>query len=94
MKRRYILKNKRRFATVLILFSLIVFSAGLIVTAGAASNQENNYNIFEVSHGDTLWEIALAHSNNSDIRAYIYEIKTINHLDGDDIYAGQELYLP
>lgn len=94
MKRKYVLKNKRRFATIVMLFSLVVIFSGMIVHAGAASQAQDVNQVVQVSKGDTLWEIASCYSDNTDPRAYIYEIKEINHLDSDNIYAGQELYLP
>lgn len=94
MKRRYRLKNKRRFATLIIAFVLISVFTGFVVSAGASSPVVNDYEIFKVTKGDTLWEIASAYSRNSDIREYIYDIKKLNKLDGDIIYAGQVLLLP
>lgn len=94
MKRKYVLKNKRRFAVIVMLFSLITIFTGLMVNAGAVSQTQNANNIIYVVQGDTLWEIALDYAQNSDPRLYIYEIKKLNRLEGDKIIAGQELLLP
>lgn len=94
MKRRYVLKNKRRFAAIVMLFSLITVFTGLIVNAGAASEVQEVHETIYVEKGDTLWEIASEYNKHSDIRAYIYDIKELNQLSGDDIYAGQMLLLP
>lgn len=94
MRKRYVLKNKKRFASIVMLFTLVVVFTGLIVTAGASSQEQGAYDVFVVSHGDTLWEIASTFGEGTDPRAYIYEIKALNQMEGDDIYTGQELFLP
>ncbi|NLL96396.1 MAG: LysM peptidoglycan-binding domain-containing protein [Clostridiaceae bacterium] len=67
---------------------------GFIVNAGASSPQVYDHQVIKVAKGDTLWEIASIYSRNSDIREYIYNIKKLNDLSGDTIYAGQVLLLP
>ncbi|NLL67251.1 MAG: LysM peptidoglycan-binding domain-containing protein [Clostridiaceae bacterium] len=94
MKKRYRLKNKRRFAAFLVIFISISVFTGMIVSAGASSRVKDEHEIIKVKSGDSLWEIALANSDNKDIREYIYDIKELNHLDSDVIYAGQILMLP
>ncbi|NLM76032.1 MAG: LysM peptidoglycan-binding domain-containing protein [Clostridiaceae bacterium] len=95
MKRRYVLKNKKRFITMILLLIVISFFTGLIVSAGAESEIINrDYKTIKVEKGDTLWEIAVKHGQNMDPRAYIYEIKKVNNLGNSFIYAGQELLLP
>ncbi len=94
MRRRYRLKNKRRFATLIIVFVLMSVFTGFVVSAGASSPVVNDYEVFKVTKGDTLWEIATDYSQNYDIREYIYNIKKLNNLNGDTIYAGQVLLLP
>lgn len=47
-----------------------------------------------VEEGDTLWNIALVYSNNSDYKSYIKEVISINHLLSDDIKAGDSLVIP
>jgi len=97
MKKRYVLKNKRRFVTMLILLVAVSVSAGLIVTAGADTELQSdgsNYRKIKIEKGDTLWEIAIKHGQNKDPRVYIHEIKKLNNLESSNIYAGQELLLP
>ena len=50
----------------------------------------------EVKNGDTLWSIASKSvQSNVDIREYIYEIKTMNHLnDVGELQPGTVLTLP
>lgn len=94
MKKRYVLKNKRRFATIIIMFVLITVFMGMVVSAGASSPAKIDFDKVKVKQGDTLWEIALKHSPKKDVREYIYDIKKLNNLDGDDIYTGQILLIP
>lgn len=72
---------------------LTVFT-GMIANAGATSNIKQEYEVVKVKSGDSLWKIAAANNNNKDIREYIYNIKKLNNLKSDVIYAGQTLLLP
>jgi hypothetical protein len=94
MKKRYRLKNKRRFAAFIVLFVMITVFTGMIVNAGATSSVRHVHKVVKVKSGDSLWKIASANNENKDIREYIYNIKEINQLDSDVIYAGQVLLLP
>jgi N-acetylmuramoyl-L-alanine amidase CwlA len=49
------------------------------------------YEIYTVVKGDSLWKIAAAKLGNG---ARYKEIKTLNGLSGDTIYAGQKLKIP
>lgn len=94
-KRRYRLKNKRRFATFIVLFVMMAVFTGMIVNAGATSRvKQEYYDIIKVKSGDSLWKIASTNTDSKDIREYIYEVKEINRLDSDVIYVGQTLMLP
>jgi hypothetical protein len=46
-----------------------------------------------VQPGDTLWSIAERVSPNADPRDVVGSIKTLNHLTGADLVAGQTLRL-
>ena len=92
MKKRYVLKNKKRFYTFLTIIILLICSLVFSGTVYGYKNRE--YRVIQVKHGDTLWEIAQNFSNDSDIRKYIYDIKVLNKLSGSEIYAGTELILP
>ena len=94
MRRRYVLKNKRRFAATLAVFTILAVFTALMVDADAASGEKDIYDIVRVEKGDTLWEIAEEHYPDSDPRIYIYKIKKMNNLTGNVIFAGQELMLP
>ncbi len=93
MRKRYYLKNKKRFATVLFVVFLMIFAAGSI-TAASAGNFQTKKEIIIVRPGDTLWEIAAQYSNDVEIRKYIYHIRKLNDLESATIYAGQRIRLP
>lgn len=92
MKKRYILKNKRKFITFLTIVILVAFTAAYATTA--YGYKEPSYKLIEVRSGDTLWGIAKQFNKNSDIREFIYEIKKINNLTSSDIYAGNIIKVP
>lgn len=54
------------------------------------------YTSIVVEKGDTLWDIANHYitPEYSDISEYIGEVKSLNHLDGDEIHAGEYLAIP
>ena len=60
---------------------------------GFKSNQNANKNYFEytIQKGDTLWHLAQKYLGNG---ARYEEIKTLNNLSSDTIYAGQTLRIP
>lgn len=94
MKRRYRIKNKKRFASLIVILVMFTVFIGMIVNAGASSGVKKEHEIVKVKAGQSLWEIASVNSNNKDIREYIYEIKAMNRLDSNVIHAGQILLLP
>ena len=50
------------------------------------------YKSIEVQEGDTLWNIASAYADEgTSVKAYIKELKEINHLDSDSIQEGSYL---
>jgi LysM repeat protein len=92
MKRRYVLKNKTRF------FSAVTITITLITTlifaASTYGQVEQNYEVFRVAKGDTLWGIAVKHNTAGDIRKYIYDLKKLNNLKSCEIKEGSELKIP
>jgi len=93
MRKRYRLKNRKRFAAFLFCTALFLIFIGT-VTLSNAGNAKNEYRTVTVNHGDTLWDIAREYRGNIEIRQYIYSIRKINNLDSAAIYAGQTLVLP
>ena len=93
-KRKFTLRDKRRFARFMMIFILVGVFMSMIITAGASQAVKDDYEEIKVKQGDTLWTIAQNHFPEKDIREYIYNIKKLNDLNNDYIYAGQMLKLP
>jgi hypothetical protein len=92
MKRRYVLKNRKRFITVTAALAIVIIT--LIYTITVYGYKEVQYKTVRVHRGDTLWSIAEKYSDNSDIRKYIFEIKKVNNLPNSQIFEGDELIVP
>jgi LysM repeat protein len=93
MKKKYVLKNKRRFITFLSIASIITFTVLFATNAYGAKVQ--NFKTITVTQGDTLWDIASQYvGQGQDIREYIYELKTVNKMPTSEIYAGTRLKIP
>ncbi|HEY8499615.1 MAG TPA: LysM peptidoglycan-binding domain-containing protein [Clostridia bacterium] len=93
MKKRYYLKDRKRFDAFLFFIALMLLFIGT-VSLSNAGNIITECRLVTVNHGDTLWEIAGKYRGSSEIREYIYKIRKINNLDSAVIYAGQTLKLP
>ncbi|MFO7612317.1 MAG: LysM peptidoglycan-binding domain-containing protein [Clostridia bacterium] len=95
MKKRYVLKNKRRF---MITMAVAVSILGSVLLASATRPQGYSQMRFDeivVRSGDTLWDIAAdAYGSNSDIRRMVALVQKTNGLDSPEIYAGQVLLIP
>lgn len=89
MKKRYTLKNKKRF------FLSVAFLIVCLVMIGYAtksySYKEPEYRTITVKSGDTLWQIAREYNKGGDIRRYIYDIRNINNLEDCNIIEGTKL---
>lgn len=102
--------NRKRLARIILLVTalMIVCASVSIINAYAVSvddvslmemgqtvaNQAEHDTVF-VNAGDTLWSIAKNNMpENSDIREYISELKSLNELNGSSIRTGQKLILP
>ena len=61
----------------------------------ACNKDEIVYKVITVEKGDTLWDIAdeWFKLTEDDIRTYIDNIKTMNHLQSDQIQEGQSLLI-
>ena len=92
MKKKYVLKNKKRFFSIIFTLSIIIFTT--LFATNVYGYKTPTYKEITVRSGDSLWAIALKYSNSSDIRKYIYEIKKVNNLETSDIYEGTQLKIP
>ncbi|AUG57620.1 cell division suppressor protein YneA [Acetivibrio saccincola] len=91
MKKRYVLKNKKRF----IFFMAFVITSMFIIISmvNIYGYKEECYEIIKINSGDTLWDIAERYNKKGDIREYIHRIMEINDLENSEIKAGDELVI-
>lgn len=97
MKRKYVIVNKKRFYTFIILslLLLMVLFTFIVSTTKSHSQNEQIYNEYRVGKGDTLWKISKYYSDdNKDIRQFIYEIQKINQMETSAIYEGDIIKIP
>ena len=92
MEKRYLLKNRMRFFTVIVTALLLSFT--FLFCSSVYGYKPPRYKILRVTQGDTLWAIGESYKANCDIREYIFEVKKANNLSDSDIYPGMNLKLP
>lgn len=96
-KREAVVRSQRRILAVVI---IIIVSLGILLGTGmsvlaSAKEDPASYNKYyksiQVEAGDTLWTIADEYimDLNIDKVDYIAEICELNHIDADEINAGQ-----
>ena len=106
-KRQRELREKRPFfiTGVVLIISLLCISFFLYFGDSVVEAQEPTtdiqYNVVEITAGDSLWSIAKAtmsdefnHSGFTDIYQYIHEIKKCNNMKSNQINAGCYLMVP
>lgn len=86
---------RRRVVVVTFLLLIVI---GLLLAGGTSVSSPVDAGAtpraITVGQGDTLWDIAERYGpEGGDVRAYIYEIKQLNDLDGA-LAAGSRLKLP
>ncbi|MFO7636978.1 MAG: LysM peptidoglycan-binding domain-containing protein [Clostridia bacterium] len=95
MKRRYVLRNKKRFMAISIIILSLVLSSFMITLRPTQSKQQDSYYEVVIVKGDTLWDIASSiNHQNQDIRKIVRHIKQINHLESAEIFVGQTIRVP
>lgn len=82
--------------TMILLFLLVVFV--LPKRTAAAGDNASSYCItsVQIQAGDTLWSLAKEYYSDefSSITNYIEEIKRMNGLSSDKLYAGNYILIP
>lgn len=92
MKKQYVLKNKKKFYSIIIALTIII---SIISFASSVYGYEvKQYDTIIIEKGDTLWTIAQKYNKKGDIRKLIFEIKKANNLESSIIYAGDQLLVP
>jgi LysM repeat protein len=92
MKKKYVLKNKKRFLGFITFIILVAIT--VLFTRTVYAYKEITYTTVQVRQGDTLWGIAKEFSKSDDVRKLIYEIKKVNKLENSNITQGDELKIP
>lgn len=94
--RRRTPKAVRRVRTLAVLF-VVTIAAAVLLFPRLVHTQPSEPPAgvhHTVAPGDTLWDIAVAHAGNRDVRELIYEIQQLNGLSSAEIYPGQVLFVP
>lgn len=95
-----ILKNRIYLAAIAAAAAIIICIAGSVCGFAEPSVPERHaykyYTSIHIKRGDTLWDIANEYMSEEYDRVedYILEVRRINHLCGDGIYAGEYLTIP
>lgn len=96
---RKLWRNKRILTAVFFLIVGLVMSSSISGFAQSKKSEEKfnkYYTSISIKKGDTLWSIASEYmtAEYDNIEEYILEVKRINHISGDTIYAGRYLTVP
>lgn len=86
----------RFFTFILFVVVLTVFGLSTVISANSAEAATvNTYKQITVQSNDSLWSIADDYCDESeDVRDKIDELKEINDLSGDELHAGDVLFVP
>lgn len=93
MNRRYVLKNRRRFFTFVVI-AIIALSYLSLAAVARGADAETAYKTVVVRQGDTLWDIAKEYGNGRDPRQYIRYVEELNQITDDIIREGDILKIP
>lgn len=84
------------FAFVVIFASLATILS--VTASNSVNNVEKQYKSILIDEGDTLWNIAQEHNNQTlsciSNSEYIEDIMSINNISGDNITAGNYIIVP
>ncbi|HEX9062729.1 MAG TPA: LysM peptidoglycan-binding domain-containing protein [Clostridia bacterium] len=94
MKKRFVLKNRKRFSRFIAFLAVLVLISVPVIKVYSASARPSEFKTVTVKPGDTLWAIAGKTGVSGDIRETIFKIKELNGLHNSEIYAGTELIVP
>jgi hypothetical protein len=96
-KKYVIVNGKRFFAFITFIFLIFSFILTLVFNVSKAhgSIYSQEYKIYHVVTGDSLWDISLKYMPEGyDVRKMIYEIKKINDMDTSEIFHGDIIKIP
>ena len=83
-------------AVIITIFSINSFMLKVNASSESETVKYKYYTSIRVDSGETLWSIAKKHSGEEfeNLEVFIEEVKSINQLKNNKIYAGQELVIP
>ena len=81
----------RRRAAVLLIGVVLTGSLGAPKLLAAAADPME---VHVVDEGETLWLLARTYSQGEDPRAFVHEVRRLNHLASPQVFPGQSLILP
>lgn len=94
--KKYKLNIKRIMVNICIILMMLIVCN--IISNYTFGNKHIETRSITVESNDTLWKIAKDICDNSsedlNVQNIVIEIKNINHLNGSQIYVGQELDVP
>ncbi len=104
MSRRIYMERERTILCVVLMFAA-AFTAAILTLAllGSIKTQAapaepsfKYYTSIQLMEGDTLWSIADTYRTGEyeSVQAYIDEVCSLNHIDANEIHAGQYLTIP
>lgn len=97
-KKKRALRLRRRLLGCIALAFILLSAGAFVIHSSAKGNHQYNkcYTSVQVQSGDSLWSIAREYQSPvfSDTQSSIDEIKRINHIQGDEIKAGDYLTVP
>lgn len=93
MNRRYVLKNRRRFYSFIIVMTILLSCVFFAANVNAAETNKA-FTSVTIQKGDTLWDLAKEYSEGGDIRNYIQKIQKVNNLTGGEIFEGDIIKMP
>jgi len=78
--------------------SVLLLSGGCVMVsakAGDAAKPPVHYTQVAIRSGDSLWSIAARYCPEGEsTKAYVQEVRILNHMAGEGIFAGDSLILP
>lgn len=81
-----------------VIFAGFILGSILVRTQSCMANSREDkfFTNITVQEGDTLWEVAQEHMDTnhySSVYEYMEELRMMNHLTSDELYAGQNLII-
>ena len=95
--RTYRITNRFRFIAFVVISIIVIISIANFILGFNTANSETAQEFiqFEVSYGDTLWDIAeLYKSEDMSIQEAVFEIRTLNNITSKDLVPGMILEIP